>query len=302
MVMEVRDDTDTPFFERNQLRRVWYKEEWYYSITDVIAILTDSANPRNYWTILKKRLEEEGFDEESFHIEQLKLQAQDKRFRLTDTANQQTILRLIQSVPSPKAEPFKVWLAQVGEERLREVEHPEAALERVRAKYRAQGRSEEWIEERIKNDLIRNELTDEWLDRGANRETHFAILTNELSEGTFELTVKAYKQYKVLPAKANLRDHMTNIELALTSLSEATSIELHRDRDSQGFSELRRDAKDAGQAAGEARKIVEKTLGRSVVSSENFLEKKSVKSISKPATRQKQEQPTLFDLDNSASG
>lgn len=282
-----------------EIRRMWNKGEWYYSVIDIIAFLTGTTNPRVYWGVLKKRLVDEGFDESQ--IEQLRLQATDKRFRLTDTMNRQAVLRLIQSIPSPKVEPLRIWLAQVGEERLREVEHPEAALERVRAKYRAQGRSEEWIEERIKNDLIRNELTDEWQDRGANRETHFAILTNELSEGTFELTVKAYKQYKVLPAKANLRDHMTNIELALTSLSEATSIELHRDRDSQGFSELRRDAKDAGQAAGEARKIVEKTLGRSVVSSENFLEKKSVRSISEPAPKQKQERPTLFDLDDNIS-
>lgn len=175
-----------------------------------------------------------------------------------------------------------------------EIEHPERAIERVKARYRAQGRSDEWIEERIKNDLIRNELTDEWQDRGATKGAQFTILTNELSEGTFGLTVKGYKQYKLLPTKTNLRDHMTNIELALTSLSEATAIELHRDRDSQGFPKLRRDAKDAGQAAGKARKVVEETLGRSVVSSENFLEVKPLEM--KPSKKLfGVEQPSLFD-------
>jgi len=300
---EARGNTDVSLFGQQQLRRLWYKGEWYYSIADVIAVLTDSSNPRNYWTVLKKRLGEEGFDEAFSQVEQLKLQSQDNRFRLTDTANRQTILRIIQSVPSPKAEPFKQWLAQVGEERFSEIEHPEKAIERVRAKYRAQGRSEEWIEERIKNDVIRNELTDEWQDRGATRETQFAILTNELSEGTFDLTVKAYKEYKILPTRANLRDHMTNIELALTSLSEATAIELHRDRDSQGFPELRQDTRDAGQAAGEARKVVEKTLGRSVVSTENFLETKQTKSSIGPGKKQNvgPEHPTLFDMHETGS-
>jgi len=304
METENPDKTGISLFGQKQLRRLWYKGEWYYSIVDVVAVLTDSTNSRHYWTVLKKRLEVEGFDEALSQIEQLKLQSQDTRFRLTDTANRQTILRIIQSVPSPKAEPFKQWLAQIGEERFEEIEHPEKALERVRARYRLQGRSDEWIEERIKNDLIRNELTDEWKDRGATTDTQFAILTNELTEGTFELTVKAYKQHKFLPARANLQDHMSNIELALTSLSEATAIELHRDRDSQDFPELRRDTKDAGQAAGEARKVVEKTLGRSVVSSENFLEKKQEKSAihsSQQAHRPNSEQPALFDLDEATS-
>lgn len=157
----------------------------------MIAFLTETTNAPSYWSVLKQRLKEtEGFDEQ-VHVEQLKLQAADHRFRLTDTMNRQAVLRLLQSVPSPKAEPFRVWLANVGEERLEEIEHPEQALERIRARYRAQGRSDEWIEERIKNDLIRNELTDEWKGRGATTETQFSVLTNELSEGTFGLTVRA---------------------------------------------------------------------------------------------------------------
>lgn len=235
-----------------------------------------------------------GFDE-TLHIEQLRLQAADNRFRLTDTMNRQAILRLIQSIPSSKVEPLRLWLAQVGEERLEEIEHPEAALERVRAIYRAQGRDEAWIEERIKNDLIRNELTDEWQYRGATVGTQFAILTNELSEGTFGYSVQAYKKYKLLPSKANLRDHMTNLELVLCSLSEATAIELHRDRDSQGFLALKKDTVDAGRTAGEARHVVEKTLGRPVVSSENFLEKPKQTKQVKGKKQSDMSGPTLFD-------
>ena len=159
----------------SEIRRVWYKGEWYYSVIDIIAFLTGTTNAPSYWGVLKQRLKDtEGFEEDS-HIEQLKLQASDKRFRLTDTMNRQAVLRLLQSVPSPKAEPFRLWLATVGEERFEEIEHPEKALERVRARYRAQGRSNEWIEERIKNDLIRNELTDEWKGRGATTNTQFEI-------------------------------------------------------------------------------------------------------------------------------
>lgn len=277
------------FASNPEIRRVWHNGEWYYSVIDIVEFLTETTNAPSYWSVLKGRLiENEGFDPAS-QIEQLRLQSADNRFRLTDTMNRQSVLRLLQSIPSPKVEPFRIWLARVGEERLDEIEHPERAIERIKARYRAQGRSEEWIEERIKNDLIRNELTDEWQNRGAKKETQFAILTNELSEGTFGLTVKAYKQYKLLPAKTNLRDHMTNIELALTSLSEATAIELHRDRNSQGFSKLRRDTRDAGKAAGKARQVVEETLGRSVVSPENFLETKSPKKL--PGV----EQPSLFE-------
>jgi hypothetical protein len=235
----------------------------------------------------------EGFDV-GLNIEQLRLQAADNRFRLTDTLNRQAVLRLIQSIPSSKVEPLRLWLAEVGEERLEEIENPEAALERVRAMYRARGRDEAWIEEHIKNDLIRNELTDEWNYRGATTSVQFAILTNELNEGTFGFSVQAYKRYKMLPSKANLRDHMTNLELVLCSLSEATATELHRDRDSQGFSQLRRDTVDAGKTAGEARQLVEKTLGKPVVSSENFLDTKQAKQV-KGKKQQEPGEPTLFD-------
>lgn len=280
-----------------EIRRVWNAEraEWFYSIVDVIAVLLpNSPNAGSYWSTLKNRMKaEEGFDETEAQIVQYRLKAKDGKFRLTDTANRQTLLRIIQSVPSPLAEPVRQWLARVGEDRFEEIEHPEAALERIRETYRARGYDDEWIEARIRGDLIRNELTDEWRDRGAHEETgDFAILTNVLTKGTFGLTVANYKVYKLLPARENLRDHMTPLELALTSLSEATAITLHRDRNSQGFPALERDVTDAGATAGEARKVVEKRVGRSVVSSENYLhlkglrgrEKKSGKSLSGKAS------------------
>lgn len=274
---EKQNNSDLSIFEQKRLRRIWHKGEWYYSITDVMTILTESTNPRLYWVALKNRAKSEGWDETLAQIEQLKLKSSDGRFRLTDTANRETLLRIIQSVPSPRAEPFRLWLARVGEERFEEIEHPEAAIERVRATYRAKGYDEAWIDARIKNDLIRNELTDEWKDRGAKEGIEFAVLTNELSKGTFGFTISTYKDYKLLPARANLRDHMTPIELALTSLSEATSITLHRGRNSQGFPELKRDTTDAGRSAGKARKALEEDLGMSVISKENYLKTKKVK-------------------------
>lgn len=185
--------------------------------------------------------------------------------------SRQSLLRLIQSIPSARVEPLRQWLAQVGEERLAEVENPEAALERVRAAYRAKGYDAVWIEERIKNDLIRNTLTDEWKIRGATNGTQFAILTNEIHQGTFELSVQAHKKYKILPTRANLRDHMTPLELALTSVGEAMAITYHQDRDSEGFEELRHDAKDAGITAGAARRAIEEQSGKQVISPKNYL-------------------------------
>lgn len=269
--MATDDSKGLALFEQRMIRRVWHENEWYYSIVDVIAVLTDSANPRNYWTTLKARAKSEGFDEALAQIVPLKLKSADNRFRVTETANRSTLLRLIQSIPSPRAEPFRLWLAQVGDERLAEIENPEVAIERVRALYRARGHDEAWIEARIRNDLARNELTDEWRDRGAKEGVEYAILTNEISSGTFDLTVQAYKQYKLLPKNANLRDHMTTMELVLCSLGEATATLYHRNRESQGFTELKRDARDAGATAGKARQVIEADLGESVVSPSNHL-------------------------------
>lgn len=247
--------------------------------------------------MLKARAKSEGFDETLAQIEPLKLKSPDGRFRLTDTANRQTLLRLIQSIPSPKAEPFRLWLAQVGEERFEEVENPELALERVRATYRAKGYDDAWIEERIRNDLIRDELTDEWHDRGAKEGVEYAILTNEISKGSFGLTVQAYKQYKLLPSREDLRDHMTPIELALCSLGEATAIIYHRNRDSQGFPALKRDTADAGTTTGKARRVIEEDIGQSVVSQDNRLDLKKVKGKQKKRRKQIEEgrNASLFD-------
>lgn len=269
--MTTDDSKSLALFGQQTIRRVWHTDEWYYSIVDVIAVLTESSNPRNYWNMLKARAKSEGFDEAMADIVPLKLKSADNRFRLTETANRATLLRIIQSIPSPRAEPFRLWLAQVGDERLEEIENPEAAIERIRELYRARGHNEAWIEARIRNDLARNELTDEWRDRGAKEGVEYAILTNEISEGTFNLTVQAYKQYKILPKSSNLRDHMTTMELVLCSLGEATATLYHRNRDSQGFPELKRDARDAGVTAGKARQVIEADLGESVVSQANHL-------------------------------
>lgn len=277
---------------------MWHKGDWYYSIVDVIAILTESKQPSAYWGVLKARLKSEGLDEALVQIEQLKLKsATDGRFRLTDTANRQTLLRVIQSIPSPRAEPFRLWLAQVGEERFEEIENPEAALDRVRAIYRAKGYDDSWIEERIKNDLVRNELTDEWHERGAKVGVEYAILTNEISQGTFDLSVQAYKHYKLLPTKENLRDHMTTIELVLCSLGEATATLYHRNRDSQGFPALKRDASDAGELAGRTRREIERNIGESIVTQENRLDLKKSKG-QRRIKKDTQTQATLFDGEN----
>jgi len=248
---------------------MWYQERWYYSVIDVVAVLTESVNPNRYWNTLKSRLQGEGADDVLAAIRQLKLQSRDNRLRLTDVADRETLLRIIQSIPSPRAEPFKAWLAQVGEQRFVEIEHPEAAFERIRQGYRDRGYDERWIEERMRADLIRNDLTTEWKERGASEGTQFAILTTTIHEGTFAISVAGHKTFKELARRENLRDHMRPIELALRSLGEATAIKLHRDRDSQGFGALKRDATDAGTTAGRARTVIEHDLGRPVVSAQN---------------------------------
>lgn len=301
---EDRDKTALSTFAQKTIRRVWHKNEWFYSVVDVVAVLTDSQNPSNYWVTIKARAKKEGLNEALAHIEQLKLESADGKLRATDTANRQTLLRIIQSIPTSRAEVFRMWLAQVGEERLEEIENPEVAIDRIRANYRAKGYDDAWIEERIKNDFVRNELTEEWKLRGAKEGVQYTILTNEISEGTFGFTVQAYKDYKLLPPKENLRDHMTTIELVLCSLGEATAALYHRERDSQGFNDLRVDAKDAGRSIGQARKIIEKGLnGKTVVTPDNHLDKvgkgkahKQVSSRKKKTTAD--EEPKLLKADD----
>jgi len=257
-------------FEGIKIRRVWHNNHWYFSVIDVVGTLTGSSIPRRYWSDLKVRLDEEGFELYD-KIVQLKLPSADGKKYETDCANTESMFRIIQSIPSPKAEPFKRWLAKVGYERVQEIEDPELAQKRMKDIYKLKGYSEEWIEKRARGIAIRDELTDEWDKRGVKSRQDFSILTAEISRATFGLTPTEYKQLKGLKTE-NLRDHMDDIELILTMLGEATTTRFTRDRDSQEFPELRNDAKDGGDVAGATRKDIEGKLGKSVVSSDNYLE------------------------------
>jgi DNA-damage-inducible protein D len=263
--------TSIALFQEKTIRRTWHNEQWYFSVIDVIAILTDSDNPRRYWSDLKRKLKAEGYSELYEKIVQLRMASADGKKYATDAADTPTLLRIIQSIPSPKAEPFKRWLAEVGNQRLQEIENPELAMERMRTLYRQKGYPDEWIEQRIRGIAVREELTDEWQKRGAQAGRDYAILTNEISQATFGVNIQDHKEHKSLQ-RENLRDHMTNMELILTMLGEATATTLHQDRDSEGMTELQRDAHDAGDVAGNTRRNIEALTGNPVVSPKNYLE------------------------------
>lgn len=256
-------------FQDKSIRRIWHEDEWFYSIIDVIGILTESKDAKDYWYRLKKREEENGI-ELSTICRRLKLTASDGKMRLTDCANTQGMLRIIQSIPSKKAEPFKLWLAQVGKERIDEINDPELAMDRMKAIYEQKGYPKDWIEKRTRGIAVRQELTDEWKQRGAKKGLEYAILTNEISKSTFDFSIKDHKDIKNLDPKDNLRDHMVDLELILTMLGEATATKIHKERDSEGLSELKTDAKDAGEIAGNTRKQIEEKTGTPIVSSENY--------------------------------
>jgi len=256
-------------FEGSQIRKVMHEGEWWFAVIDIVELLTDSSIPKRYWSDLKRKLIAEGFAEAYEKIVRLKMQAPDGKQRLTDCANTETLFRIIQSIPSPKVEPLKRWLAKVGKERLDEIENPELAMGRMQDLYEKKGYPKEWIDKRLRGIAVRQDLTDEWKDRGAASSKEFAILTNEIMQGTFDLKVDEYKQVKSL-ARENLRDHMTDIELILTMLAEATTTELHRDRDSLGMEPLTKDAKDGGAVAGRTRKDIEHQTGKPVISAGNF--------------------------------
>ena len=256
-------------FDGQQIRKLFHAGEWWFSIIDVVDVLVGGDRARKYWSDLKKKLLQEGYDQLSENIGQLKLQSSDGKFYTTDCANSETLFRIIQSIPSPKAEPFKRWLAKVGKERLEEIENPELAMGRMQELYEKKGYPKEWIDKRLRGIAVRQDLTDEWKQRGASNSQEFAILTNEIMHGTFALKVDEYKQVKAL-AHENLRDHMTDIELILTMLAEATTTKLHRDRDSKGMTPLKKDAKDGGAVAGRTRKDIEKQTGKPVISPDNF--------------------------------
>jgi prophage antirepressor-like protein len=260
-------------FEGKQIRKTLHNGEWWFSIIDVVEVLTGSSIPKRYWSDLKKKLVGEGFTETYEKIVRLKMLAPDGKMRLTDCADTETMLRIIQSIPSPKAEPLKRWLARVGHERIQEIENPELAQERMKQLYEQKGYPKEWIDKRLRGIAVRQDLTDEWQQRGARSSREYAILTNEIMQGTFDLQVEEYKEVKGLE-RENLRDHMTDIELILTMLAEATTTKLHRDRDSQGFEPLKKDARDGGAVAGRTRRDIEEQSGTPVVSSANFKELK----------------------------
>ncbi|HLC65837.1 MAG TPA: BRO family protein [Candidatus Nanoarchaeia archaeon] len=235
-------------FQGKNIRRAWLNNEWYFSVVDVVAALTDSSDARNYWKVLKHRLNKEG-SEVVTNCNQLKLLASDDKYYLTDCANTKTLFRVIQSIPSSKAEPFKQWLAQVGYERIEEIQNPELAQARMKEIYKAKGYSDEWIEKRVRGIAVRQELTKEWRNRGVEEDRGFAILTNEISKAAFGKTVDEYKEFKGLK-KENLRDHMDDMEIILTMLGEATTTRLTRDRDSWEFIRLSKDAQDGGEVVG----------------------------------------------------
>lgn len=255
-------------FQEKTIRRTWHNEEWWFSVADVCGVLTDSADAGAYWRKLKQRLTAEG-SEVVTNCHGLKLEAPDGKQRVADCTNTEGLLRIIQSIPSPKAEPFKRWLAQVGYQRIQEIENPELAMGRMQELYEMKGYPKEWIDKRLRGIAVRQDLTDEWKERGAVSSKEFAILTNEIMHGAFGLKVDEYKQVKSL-ARENLRDHMTDIELILTMLAEATTTKLHRDRNSEGMEPLKKDAKDGGAVAGRTRKDIERQSGNPVVSAENY--------------------------------
>ena len=256
-------------FETKQVRSLWDegKEAWFFSIVDVVAVLTDSPNPRTYWSVLKNRLKKEG-SELATNCSQLKMQSADGKNYLTDVADTEQLLRLIQSIPSPKAEPFKQWLARVGYERIEETDDPELAFDRAMETYLKKGYSKEWINQRLKSIEVRKDLTDEWEERGVQKGQEFAILTDEITKAWSGLSTREYKQVKGLK-KEGLRDHMTNMELVLNMLAEATTTEISKEKLPEGFEPSRRIAKQGGTIAGNTRKAIEAKSGKPIVSSRN---------------------------------
>jgi len=269
-------------FEEKEIRREWYKEDWYFSVVDVIeALVENNKRPRKYWSDLKQKLILEGFVEVSEKIGQLKMLAKDGKKRLTDVADTKTLLRIIQTIPSPKAEPFKRWLAQVGSERLEEIVNPELAINRAKEIYIRKGYEDTWIAQRLKTIDNRKELTDTWKERGA-KDRDYAILTDEIYKSTFNMNTAKYKELKgISRTKRNLRDSMGKLELAITNLAEVTANEMHNTNNSFGLEELRDDVQEAGKITGKARKEIEEKIGKKVAEKTNYnsLTKSNVKKL-----------------------
>lgn len=269
-------------FENHEIRRHWDDEQelWYFSVVDVIAVLTNSVDPFAYWRKLKERLRKEGGHETVTNCHGLKMIARDGKMRLTDVADTESMLRLIQSIPSPNAEPFKLWLARVGYERLEETADPELTINRALKTYLQKGYSKDWINQRLKSIEIRKALTDEWEKQGVREGSGFAILTDEITKAWADMSTKDYKKFKSLK-KENLRDNMTNLELVLNMLAETATTEISQKRKPKTFQENIKVAHEGGDIAGNARKEIESKTGKNVLSKENFLPpKKPVKKIS----------------------
>ena len=259
-------------FENNKIRSVWdeEKEEWFFSIIDIVAVLTESINPQAYWRKLKQRLKEEG-NETVTNCHTLKMKALDGKMRKTDVADMQGIFRIIQSIPSPKVEPFKMWLAEVGKDRVEEIIDPELTIDRALETYLEKGYSREWINQRLQAIQVRKELTDSWQDHGVEKGKEYAILTNEITKAWSGMSVRKYKNFKGLK-KENLRDNMTTLELVLNMLAEATTTELVKTNNPQGLKENIKTAKEGGEIAGEARKNIEQKTGKSVISNKKSID------------------------------
>ena len=267
---EVNDNGSIQLFEDQKIRTAWdaEKEEWYFSIIDVISVLTGTANPRRYWSDLKRKVKAEGANELYEKIVQLKMLSSDGKRYKTDVANTEQLLRIIQSIPSPKAEPFKAWLAMVGKERIEETIDPEQAIDRALDTYLKKGYSEEWIHQRLLAIRIRNELTDEWKKRGVQKGKEYAILTDEISRAWSGMTTGQYKRLKGL-TKENLRDNMTDLELVLTMLAEASTTDISKTAKPQTFEENKQVAKRGGKVAGIARQALEAETGKPVITEKN---------------------------------
>ncbi|CCP24391.1 BRO family protein [Mycoplasmopsis cynos] len=277
-------DNEIKLFEGNQIRSIWdsEKEEWYFSVVDVVGVLTDSKNPRRYWSDLKRKMkDEEGAIQLYENIVQLKLKAPDGKMRETDVADMQGIFRIIQSVPSPKAEPFKMWLAEVGKERIDEIIDPELTIDRALETYRKKGYTREWINQRLQAIQVRKELTDTWQDHGVKEGKEYAILTNEITKAWSGMSTRQYKDYKGLK-KQNLRDNMTTTELILNMLAETATKDIANATHPEGLEENKKVAKRGGSIAGNARKEIEQEIGKSVITSKNAIDLgKLIEDVSK---------------------
>ena len=257
-------------FGARRIRRAWVDDQWYFSVVDVVATLTDSASPPKYWDAMKRREKASSGVDLSTFCRKVPLTVADGKTYKSDAVNTEAAFRIIQSIPSPKAEPFKRWLARVGHERVREIDNPELAQQRMRELYREKGYPQDWIEKRVRGIAVRDELTDEWKKRGIREQKDFAVLTAEISKATFGITPSDYKRLKGL-RRENLRDHMTDLELIFTMLGEAATTEIARNKDAQGFAPNKVAAREGGAVAGSARRQLEAKSGRKVVSRGNYL-------------------------------